>query len=52
MKCEVMIMASIALGLFWLVSFQVLWYGYKLQKEIDNENDRDNDRIYKGKRRR
>ena len=32
-------MASIMLGAFWLVSFQVLWYSFKLQKEIDNEEE-------------
>lgn len=31
-------MASIALGLFWLVSFQVLYYGYKIQKRNEEED--------------
>ena len=35
-------MASAALGFFWLICFQVLWYSFKLQKEIDNEEDNDN----------
>ena len=28
-------MASVALGFFWLISFQVLYYGYRIQRRIE-----------------
>lgn len=34
-------MASVALGLFWLVCFQVLWKGYKIQRRIENGDDKE-----------
>lgn len=39
-------MTSVALGLFWLVCFQVLWKGYKIQKRIE-EGEEDETRRHR-----
>lgn len=34
-------MASVALGIFWLVAFQVIWKGYKIQRRIERGEEDD-----------
>lgn len=36
-------MASVMLGVFWLVCFQVLWKGYLIQKSMEQENEEEED---------
>jgi hypothetical protein len=37
-------MASVMLGVFWLVCFQVLWKGYLIQKRIERGEEEEEDR--------
>ena len=37
-------MASVMLGVFWLVCFQVIWKGYKIQKRIERGEEEEEDK--------